>query len=221
MNETIRNPQSAIRNHLLVATTNPGKIAEISALLDGLNFQIIGLSDLSQSYPPVDETGTTFIENALIKAEYYHRQTGLLTVADDSGLEVDALGGRPGVYSARYGGTDQTSLAPSEQIAKLLDELRQVPEEKRTARFVCSIALIGTGLRETFEGRCEGMIAFSPRGSGGFGYDPIFIDPELGKSFAELSQAEKAQRSHRGKALVGLRAFLEKMKSDQCTGNID
>jgi XTP/dITP diphosphohydrolase len=206
MIEPIRNPQSAIRNHLLVATTNPGKIAEISALLDGLNFHIIGLSDLSQPPPPVDETGTTFIENALIKAEYYHNRTGLMTVADDSGLEVDALGGRPGVYSARYGGAE---LSSSEQIVKLLDELKGIPEEKRTARFICCIALIGTGLRETFEGRCEGIIAFQPRGSGGFGYDPIFIDAESGRTFAELSQEEKAQRSHRGKALAELKKRMK------------
>jgi XTP/dITP diphosphohydrolase len=209
MNGPIPNPQSAIRNHLLVATTNTGKVAEISALLNGLNLQIIGLSDLSQSPPPVDETGTTYVENALIKADYYHGLTGLITVADDSGLEVDALGGRPGVYSARYGGV---GLSPSEQIVKLLDELKEVPVEKRTARFVCSIALCGPGLRETVEGRCEGMIADQPRGTGGFGYDPIFIDPESGKSFAELSQEEKAQRSHRGKALKELRALLERLK---------
>ena len=191
---------------LLIATTNTGKVVEIASLLEGLNCRVIGLADLPQIPPAVEETGTTFVANALIKAEYYHALTGLVTLADDSGLEVDALDGRPGVYSARYGGEGLSSAA---QIALLLEEMKDVPEEKRTARFVCSIALVGPQLQQTFEGRCEGRIAHAPRGEGGFGYDPIFIDEKTGCTFAELSREEKATRSHRGKALRAAREFLE------------
>ena len=212
----IRNPQSTIRN-LLIATSNQGKVAEIASLLEGLNYRVIGFGDLPKPPPTVEETGVTFTENALLKAEQYHALTGLLTLADDSGLEVDALGGRPGVYSARYGGEGLTS---AEQVELLLVELRDVPDERRTARFVCSVAIVGehilpTGTNSekdfprTFEGRCEGRIAHQPRGSGGFGYDPIFIDIETGCTFAELTREEKAVRSHRGKALRQAREFLE------------
>jgi XTP/dITP diphosphohydrolase len=226
---TINSPQSAIRNPqspigaLLIATSNKGKVTEIASLLEGLDCRAIGLEDLPQVPPPVEETGTTFVENAIIKADYYHAASGLLTLADDSGLEVDALDGRPGVYSARYGGE---GLSSDQQIALLLEEMKNAPEEKRTARFVCVVALVGAAgatsgkrnlvwhldgalvdssvrprIRQTFEGRCEGRIALAPRGAGGFGYDPIFIDAELGRTFAELSPEEKSSRSHRGKAL--------------------
>jgi XTP/dITP diphosphohydrolase len=219
MKSTIRNQQSAIRNpifrNLLIATTNKGKIAEIAELLDDLNIRVIGLSDLPQQPPSVDETGETFAENALIKAEHYHAQTGLVTLADDSGLEVDALGGRPGVYSARYGGE---GLSSSEQVALLLDELKAAPAGQRSARFVCCMAIVGPAVRQTFEGRCEGLIAFEPRGDGGFGYDPIFIDAELGRTFAELSRSEKAARSHRGKALRDARKFIERMMEERDEG---
>jgi XTP/dITP diphosphohydrolase len=226
---TINSPQSPIPNPqspigtLLIATSNKGKVAEIASLLEGLDCRAIGLEDLPQVLPPVEETGTTFVENAIIKADYYHAASGLLTLADDSGLEVDALDGRPGVYSARYGGE---GLSSDQQIALLLEEMKNAPEEKRTARFVCVVALVGAAgatsdkrnfdwhpdralvdspvrprIRQTFEGRCEGRIALAPRGAGSFGYDPIFIDAELGRTFAELSPEEKSSRSHRGKAL--------------------
>jgi XTP/dITP diphosphohydrolase len=209
----VNSPQSAIRT-LLIATSNKGKVAEIASLLEGLeglDCRVIGLEALPQVPPPVEETGATFAENALIKADYYHAATGLLTLADDSGLEVDALDGRPGVYSARYGGE---SLSSAQQVSLLLEEMKDAPEEKRTARFVCVIALVGsTGgssdTRQIFEGRCEGKIAFAPRGEGGFGYDPIFIDTELGHTFAELSPEEKSFRSHRGKALRSAVEYLE------------
>jgi XTP/dITP diphosphohydrolase len=223
----IPNPQSPIEEStiptLLIATSNKGKVTEIASLLEGLDCRAIGLEDLPQVPPPVEETGTTFVENAIIKADYYHAASGLLTLADDSGLEVDALDGRPGVYSARYGGE---GLSSDQQIALLLEEMKNAPEEKRTARFVCVVALVGAAgetsdkrksvwhldgalvdspvrprIRQTFEGRCEGRIALAPRGAGGFGYDPIFIDAELGRTFAELSPEEKSSRSHRGKAL--------------------
>src|SRR5262245_1498620 len=210
------NPQSAVRDQqsaipvLLIATSNKGKVTEIASLLKGLNCRVIGLEDLPQVPTPVEETGSTFVANALIKADYYHTITGTLTLADDSGLEVDALGGRPGVYSARYGGE---SLSSADQVALLLDEMKNEPEETRTARFVCAIALVGESggraIRRTFEARCEGVIAFTPRVAGGFGYDPIFIDAELGRTFAELSPEEKSSRSHRGKALGETIKYLE------------
>ena len=194
---------------LLIATTNKGKVAEIANLLEGLNCRVIGLEDLPQIPPPVEETGTTFVANAIIKADYYHAVTGMLTLADDSGLEVDALDGRPGVYSARYGAEGMSS---ADQIALLLEEMKDAPEEKRKARFVCAIALVGPpdggAIRQTFEGRCEGRIAFKPRGDGGFGYDPIFIDEEFGRTFAELTPEEKSSRSHRGKALRAAIKYL-------------
>src|SRR5215467_15774712 len=147
----IDSPQSAI-GAILIATSNKGKVAEIASLLEGLDCHAIGLEDLPQVPPPVEETGTTFVENALIKADYYQRVSGLLTLADDSGLEVDALDGRPGVYSARYGGE---GLSSADQIALLLEEMKDVPEEKRTARFVCGIALVDAkgemAIRRTFE----------------------------------------------------------------------
>lgn len=194
---------------LLIATSNPGKVIEINHLLAGSNCDVIGLADLPQTLPTVEETGVTFAENALIKADYYHQRTGLLTLADDSGLEVDALGGRPGVYSARYGGAGLSSAA---QIELLLDELKDLPAAQRTARFVCCIALVGEWageqVRQTFERSCEGVMADAPRGTGGFGYDPIFIDAELGRTFAELTREEKAIRSHRGQALRAAQEFL-------------
>ncbi len=224
-----RIPHSAFRN-LLIATTNRGKVSEIASLLEGFDYRVIGLEDLPFVPTPVEETGSTFIDNALIKADYYHSITGLFTLADDSGLEVDALDGRPGVYSARYGGE---GLSSADQVKLLLEELKDIPEEKRTARFVCSVALVGAmsdisdketmmrpdrraddtariiKIRQTFEGRCEGRIAFAPRGAGGFGYDPIFVDLKLGRTFAEISPEEKSARSHRGKALNAAIRYLE------------
>ena len=190
---------------LLIATSNKDKITEITEILAGLDLHLLSLDDLPQPHPPVEETASTFSGNAVIKAEYYFRQTGLISLADDSGLEVDALGGRPGVYSARYGGKGVSS---AEQIAMLLEELKDVPSEKRTARFVCSIAIAGLGSTETFTGRCEGLVAFSPRGNAGFGYDPIFFDPQLDRTFAELDRAVKAEHSHRGKALRLARKWI-------------
>ncbi|MBX3279619.1 MAG: RdgB/HAM1 family non-canonical purine NTP pyrophosphatase [Acidobacteria bacterium] len=194
---------------LLIATTNPGKIAEIRSLLAGLPYSVIGLSDLDANIPSPEETGTTFAENALLKAVYYREHSaGLLTLADDSGLVVDALRGAPGIHSARYAGKNASS---AEMISKLLSEMQGVPIESRTARFVCAIALAGDGMQTVFEGSCNGLIAFEPRGVGGFGYDPVFIDVELGLTFAEIPPESKAQRSHRGKALREVREFLQQL----------
>jgi XTP/dITP diphosphohydrolase len=191
---------------LLVSTTNSGKIVEIEAELRGLPCRIIGLADLPLPLPEAVENGETFAANALIKAEHYHALSSLLVLSDDSGLEVDYLDGAPGVYSARYGGPGASS---AQQIALLLDSLKGVPISQRTARFVCCLALVGNGIQTMFEGVCEGRIALEPRGANGFGYDPIFLDPELDLTFAELSREEKARRSHRGKALRKARTLLE------------
>lgn len=190
---------------LLIATTNPGKVAELAQLLADLPYQIVGLADLPQRLPDVEETGATFHANALLKADYYFAQTGLLTLADDSGLEVAALGGRPGVYSARYAGAGACDAA---KVAKLLAELQDVPAAERTAQFVCVLALVGPGIRETFTGICSGAIAPRSRGTNGFGYDPVFLEPESGRTFAELTISEKGRFSHRGRALAQARQFL-------------
>lgn len=195
---------------LLIATTNTGKVAEIAELLSDLNYEVLGLTDLPQALPDVEETGTTFEANALLKAEYYHAQTGLLALADDSGLEVDALDGQLGVYSARYAGVGASDVA---KVSKLLAEMQSVPAAERTARFVCVIALIGPGIRETFTGTCAGLIADAPRGTNGFGYDPVFIEPSSGRTFAELTRAEKASISHRGRALQQMKNWLQQTQA--------
>lgn len=194
---------------LLLATTNPGKVAEFRALLAGLPYRVLGLSDLPQEIKSPAETGETFADNARLKAVYYHENSGgLLTLADDSGLCVDALDGAPGVYSARYAGEGATS---QEMVARLLANLIDVPEESRIARFICAIALVGAGIDLIFEGSCEGTIAFEPRGNGGFGYDPVFIDAETGATFAELTPKLKSGRSHRGRALSQVRVYLDQV----------
>ncbi|PYN02664.1 MAG: non-canonical purine NTP pyrophosphatase, RdgB/HAM1 family [Candidatus Rokuibacteriota bacterium] len=154
--------------------------------------------------PP--ETGATYVENALIKARAAHRLTGQAALADDSGLEVDALGGAPGLHSARFGGP---GLDDAGRVALLLERLRAVPREQRTARFRCVIALVDEAGRErTVEGVAEGAIATAPRGDGGFGYDPVFFYPPLGRTFGELSDHEKERVSHRALAARAARALL-------------
>jgi XTP/dITP diphosphohydrolase len=153
-----------------------------------------------------EETGATYRDNAILKARAAARLTGSPAVADDSGLEVDALGGAPGLLSARYGGP---GLDDAGRCARLLAELRDVPEARRTARFRCVLALVEPGGREqVVEGVAEGRIAEAPRGRGGFGYDPVFYYPPLGRTFAELTDAEKAEVSHRGRAARALRRLL-------------
>ena len=191
---------------LLIATHNSDKVAEFVRLIEGSDLRIVSLGDLDVRIDAPDETGTTFVENALIKARYYHQKTGLLALADDSGLEVDALGGKPGVYSARYAGPGASG---PQMVARLIDEISNSPDQERGARFQCALALVGDGIEEVFEGSASGLIAHQPRGSGGFGYDPIFIDTETGKTFAELSTAEKSARSHRGRALAKLYSYLQ------------
>lgn len=188
---------------LVVATTNQGKAREVAQLLEGMPFEIVSLADYPNA-PDVEETGTTFTENAVLKATAYARFTGELTIADDSGLEVDALDGAPGVYSSRFAPSDP------ERIFKLLDLMRNIPDERRTARFRCAIAISEPdGSIRTCEGKVEGLIAREPRGNNGFGYDPVFYVPDLGKHMAELSSSEKNAISHRGAALRAARELLE------------
>ncbi len=197
-----------MRRRLLIATTNRGKVKELAALLEGLELEVVGLESLGARLPKVEETGTTLVENAWLKAREYQRVAGCLTLADDSGLEVEALGGRPGVHSARYGGE---GLDDAERNQRLLEELRGVAPEARGARFVCVLALVGEGVAESFRGVSHGWIAGQAAGGGGFGYDPVFIDAETGRTYAELSAEEKARRSHRGRAMLLLRDYMERL----------
>ncbi|HSA59967.1 MAG TPA: XTP/dITP diphosphatase [bacterium] len=191
---------------LLVATTNQGKFVEISAFFKGLPFRLQSLRDLSGA-PSVMEDGETFLENARKKAHALARWSGRRTLADDSGIVVEVLGGRPGVHSARYAGETATD---EDNRRKLLAELEGVPEGKRGAAFVCVLVLAHPDGRELVaEGRVEGRITTVPRGSGGFGYDPLFFVPSLGKTTAELGLQEKNGISHRGRALRLLKDRLQ------------
>ena len=192
----------------LVATTNRGKFEEVRAFLNFLPLRIASLNDLANP-PNVLEDGNTFEENALKKARALAEFSALMTLADDSGLEVDVLNGAPGIYSARYAGNE---CDDDKNNDKLLRELHGVLEEKRTARFVCALALCAPaswGMRDwTARESCEGRIAFALKGSNGFGYDPLFFYPPLGKTFGEIDRQTKATVSHRGKALKRLAEAL-------------
>jgi XTP/dITP diphosphohydrolase len=198
---------------VLVATSNPGKIRDLIGAAAAHNVSIETLPDLA-ALPEVIEDGTTFEANARKKAEHYSKYAeGELVIADDSGLEVDALGGAPGVRSARYAADerdapeDAANSAVEANNSRLLRELHDVPDEYRTGRFVCVIAAARNGhTLATFHGRAEGLILHAPRGSNGFGYDPLFYFREIGKTFAELRAEEKARYSHRGNAF---RRFLQ------------
>ncbi|MEK6776562.1 MAG: XTP/dITP diphosphatase [bacterium] len=185
---------------VVIASTNRNKVEEISQMLKGSKFKIISLLDFKdKNLPEIEEDGLTFEENARKKALIIAKLTGRLTLADDSGLMVDTLNGRPGVHSARYSGKDAT---PEENNRKLLEELKDVPTKKRTARFVCVIAVARpSGKVSVVEGLCEGLIAKEIRGADGFGYDPLFIVPEYDKTFAELGSAVKNKISHRAIAI--------------------
>jgi XTP/dITP diphosphohydrolase len=193
-------------SELLIATSNAGKIRELTALLANLPLRLRQLSEFPQ-IKEVEETGETFAENASLKARLYSRETNLWTLADDSGLEVDALGGAPGVLSARYAGPNATD---EERNARLLAELSRTNDEQRTARFICATALHdpSTGTTEIFDGRCEGHIAKLPRGHNGFGYDPLFVPDGYAHTFGELSEVVKQQISHRARALAAVRVYL-------------
>ncbi len=190
------------KRRLVLATLNPGKVRELARLLADVPVELVPLADIPGASLP-DETGATYVENALIKARAAHRQTGVAALADDSGLEVDALGGAPGVHSARFGGP---GLDDAGRVALLLDRLRAVPPERRGARFRCVIAIVDEHDREHIvEGVVDGEIATAPRGDGGFGYDPVFLYPPLGRTFGELDERDKEQVSHRGRAAAAAR----------------
>lgn len=193
------------QNTIIIATRNKGKIREISQLCSGLPITLYSLFDLWEQPPDIQETGTTFEENARIKAQWVFVQKKTWVLADDSGLEVDILNGEPGVYSARYAKEGATD---SENIEKLLGKLSAVPEQKRTARFRCVMVLHGPEGIWVTQGTCEGVIASARRGTEGFGYDPIFIPDTFTKTFAELTSEEKNRISHRAKALTQMREVL-------------
>jgi XTP/dITP diphosphohydrolase len=232
---------SAQPTRLLIATGNPGKMREYSELLSGISFELVSLKDLGITHE-VDETGDTFEENAWLKASEYAALSGLLTLADDSGLEVDALGGEPGVRSARYGG--DACQSDGDRVNLLLKNLEDVPWDERTARFRCVIAVAKSPLAPLYpnlnregeqashfskgrlegdaapalitqaEGSVDGMIQYSPQGDDGFGYDPVFFIPSRDRTLAQISLAEKNQFSHRGNAAKIVVESLKKLIFD-------
>ena len=210
---------SVIIRKILVATANPGKISELRAMLD-VDIQWLSLTDFNDIVE-IKEDGATFAKNARKKAAGYAQVTGLWTIADDSGLVVDALGGTPGVKSARFSGEkskgDDKNLIDHRNIAKVLKLLKGVPAEKRTAKFVCCLCLASPEriLIET-EGTLEGLITDREIGENGFGYDPIFFVPRLNKTVAQLTREEKNAISHRGNAIRKLRPMLDKLLQKTC-----
>ena len=190
---------------LVVASLNRAKVRELIALLGELPYVVVPLSDVRGATLP-EETAASYEGNALLKAEAGARLGGDLVLADDSGLEVDALGGAPGIHSARFGGPH---LDDAGRTALLLERLRGVPPTRRTARFRCVIAIVRRGASaRTVEGVVEGVIAEAPRGNGGFGYDPVFFHPGLGRTFGELGEGAKSRISHRALAAQAARALL-------------
>ncbi|NHB92553.1 XTP/dITP diphosphatase [Photorhabdus cinerea] len=184
---------------VVLATGNPGKVRELAQLLADFGLDIVAQTELNVD--SAEETGLTFIENAILKARHAAQVTGLPAIADDSGLSVDILGGTPGIYSARYAGENATD---QQNLEKLLDTLKDVPDDKRQAQFNCVLVYIRHAEDPTplvFHGRWPGVIAHKPVGNGGFGYDPIFYVPELGCTAAELTGEQKNTVSHRGQAL--------------------
>jgi XTP/dITP diphosphohydrolase len=194
---------------LVIATRNPGKLMEVQPLLSDLPIALRSLLDFPHT-TEVEETGATFAENASLKATAYAAQTGAWTLSDDSGLEVDALGGAPGIFSARYAGS---SASDAERIELLLSELERTENSERRARFVCAVSISEpTGrILNVSTGTCEGRIGYHPKGEHGFGYDPVFIPHGFEQTFGELSTEIKQIISHRARALAGTRAFLLKL----------
>ena len=192
---------------ILIATRNKGKLKEMADKLKDLNIQFLSLDDI-RSIPPEyepEETGKDLEENAIIKAKAYGEKSKILTLADDTGLEVDALGGRPGVYSARY-----ASGSDEDRYRKLLSEMQNISENQRTACFKCVMAIYNPSNKtvKICKGACEGKIAKEPVGDNGFGYDPVFYIPQIKKTFAQLTKEEKSKISHRGKALEKVEKIL-------------
>jgi XTP/dITP diphosphohydrolase len=192
---------------VVLASGNSGKLRELGSLLAPFGFDLVSQSTLGLQAPP--ETGTTFAENALLKARHAAAMTNLPALADDSGIEVDALGGRPGIYSARYAGEGASDQA---NLRKMLDEMREIPASQRTARYRCVIAFVTTATDSApilATGTWEGTLISEPKGLGGFGYDPIFVPGGLDRTAAELGAGEKNSLSHRGQALRALVTELQ------------
>ena len=201
---------------LVMASRNPGKIRELRQILADLDLNLVGLDDFPE-LPEISEEGTTFAENAAAKAREVVRLTQLPALADDSGLEVGVLGGRPGVFSARYAQDRTAPVAPTDadNWGKLLEEMRDLPSEQRQARFVCAIALaLPDGRLFEARGECAGRIALSPQGTQGFGYDPVFWVEEYGATMAQLGPEVKNRISHRARALAALREILVALRED-------
>lgn len=194
---------------LLIATKNLGKVKELEKLLSDYPIILRSLNEFENIAEP-EEIGKTFADNAILKAQYYAEKTGITALADDSGLEVEALNGVPGVFSARYAGENATD---EERTDKLLFELKNVSENKRQARFVCVMAISDKNsiIKHVAEGIVQGQIAFSPKGANGFGYDPIFIPQGFLKTFGEISEEIKQKISHRGRAMEKIIEFLTKL----------
>jgi XTP/dITP diphosphohydrolase len=196
-----------VMKKIVIASGNKGKCDEIRQIMQGLDYTVISMKELFCSVPEIEENGSTFYENALLKATAIYEKCGCWTLADDSGLEVDALNGAPGIYSARFAGVNATSADNNQKLLRLLEN---VPVENRTARFKCVMVLKrGENDIITTEGVCEGKIMFTHSGSGGFGYDPLFVPDGYDKTFGELSAAIKNSISHRGSALKKLREKIE------------
>ncbi|MFR2774367.1 MAG: XTP/dITP diphosphatase [Anaerostipes sp.] len=194
-----------MKQRLIFATGNQDKMREIREILGDKDYEILSMKEAGIDLDIVED-GSTFEENAMIKAKAVMETTGALTLADDSGLEIDAFGGGPGIYSARYLGTDTSYIEKNKVI---LEKLKDIPEEKRTARFVCAIAAaFPNGQTLTTRGTMEGIIGYEAKGENGFGYDPIFYLPQLEKYSAELSRDEKNSLSHRGEALRKMKEIL-------------
>ncbi len=197
--------RTTTKMNVVIATKNKGKLKEFRRILEPLGFTVLSQLDCNVE-DQAEENGVSFEENARLKAKYVFKRTGEITIADDSGLCVDALGGRPGIYSARYGGP---GLTDQDRVEKLLRELEGTLEEKRTAHFACAVSVIFPQEEWSIFEICEGKIGYEPAGNGGFGYDPVFI--VKGKSFSEMDDREKDAVSHRGKALRELaRRFYER-----------
>jgi len=193
---------------VILATNNQGKVKELESMLTDFEVEILSLKDFPE-LPEVEEDGKTFEENALKKAREICVQTACITIADDSGLEVDALDGQPGVYSARFAGELKSDAANNEKLLRLL---KDVPEAERTARFRCVIAVVTPqGKERFFDGACEGVIGHAAKGAEGFGYDPLFIVPAYHKTFAELGLETKNKISHRGKAFEKTVEYLREI----------
>ncbi len=201
---------------VLLATTNQGKLIELKEIMSDLGVEVTGLRDPAATEGI--ETGSTFAENALLKARYYHRLFGVPAIADDSGLEVEALGGAPGIRSARYAGSNASD---SDRVRRLLNEMRGLPPKRRGARFVCAAALVWQDGEKVFLDEATGVILENPQGANGFGYDPVFFYEPLAKTFAELTPSEKAGVSHRGRAFRKLAAWASESGALDTLGSGD